>query len=98
MVKMCVSAVWTSFLVVDLNPIPVHIFPDMALLCHSYHSPKRNWQGIFLWGSLSLFLGFIFWRLKLWLMKEDRQNLCIVVCFKFNITDVASIFKFDCDG
>ena len=76
---MCVSAIWTSFLVVNLNPLPVHIFPDMALLCHSYHSPKRSWQGIFLWGSLSLFLGFYFLEVKI-VVSERRLTKSLDYC------------------
>ena len=79
MVKMCVSAVWTSFLVVDLDPLPVHIFPDMALLCHCYHGPKRSWQGIFLWGSLSLFLGFYFLEVKI-VVNERRPKKSLHCC------------------
>ena len=45
MVAMCLSAVWRSFLAVDINPFPVHLLPVVALLCHSKHSTKRKEKG-----------------------------------------------------
>ena len=53
MVAVCFSAIRTSLLVFDINPVSVHILSVVALLCYSKHSSKRKGQGTNNFHSLS---------------------------------------------